>query len=292
MQPSKLNYVLAYAAEISAWLGALGGIVLLVVILNNSDALILDSTVILWSAVAAVPMGALGWLFGRVIMWMLLGHAAARIQGWPFQVGEEVWILRGKHRNRIARIYEVWAERGQVRIDIGDDAKNSAEDVIVAVAVCRMKTQYGMPRSASNRLTNPSPKPPAMTQEQSAISGKKCMKTPTRSKSDFKGYERVSMFFYVWYLALAHLIFLAIVGFSVYMFAPVAEERSRITLTFAALFVTGTCMSIVQHNILTFRCRRCGCKMTKYRDSDTHYVAFYYVCDKCRIYWRNKATGH
>ena len=207
MQPSKLNYVLAYAAEISAWLGALGGIVLLVVILNNSDALILDSTVILWSAVAAVPMGALGWLFGRVIMWMLLGHAAARIQGWPFQVGEEVWILRGKHRNRIARIYEVWAERGQVRIDIGDDAKNSAEDVIVAVAVCRMKTQYGMPRSASNRLTNPSPKPPAMTQEQSAISGKKCMKTPTRSKSDFKGYERVSMFFYVWYLALAHLIF-------------------------------------------------------------------------------------
>ena len=66
---------------------------------------------------------------------------AARLQGWPFKIGDEVCILSGKHINTITRIYEVWDERGQVRLDLGEEAKNAVDDVFCAVTVCRMKTQ-------------------------------------------------------------------------------------------------------------------------------------------------------
>ena len=178
-----------------------------------------------------------------------------------------------------------------MRLDIGDEEKNAVKDVFSIVAVCRMKTQYGMPPSTGNRLTNPITKHLAITQEQSATSDKKSKKTPTRGQSDLEGYERVSMFPYAWYLALAYPIIVVIAGYLVYMLSSAVEERTRILLTFAALFVTALSTLYVQHNILTFRCRRCGCKMTKYRDADTGFIAYYYVCDKCRIYWRNQATG-
>lgn len=48
---------------------------------------------------------------------------------------------------------------------------------------------------------------------------------------------------------------------------------------------------IYQHRIAAFKCRRCGCKMEKYRDPDTSEVTLYYACDRCRIYWENKAVS-
>jgi F420-0:gamma-glutamyl ligase-like protein len=141
MKPSFAHYVLAHTAGISAGIGALGGVALLIQILRDSDALIPDTATILWSIVAAVPMAAMGWVFGMAFIWMIVGRLAARFQGWPFQVGDEVCILSGKHINRITRIYEIWDERGQVRIDLGEEAKNAVEDVFCAVAVCRTKTQ-------------------------------------------------------------------------------------------------------------------------------------------------------
>ena len=113
----------------------------MVAVLNDASALILNPVTIAWSIVAALPMAAMGWVFGITFLWMILGPIAARIQGWPFKVGDEVFILSGKEINRVARIYEIWHERGQVRVDLGAEAKNSVEDVFCAVAVCRLKTQ-------------------------------------------------------------------------------------------------------------------------------------------------------
>ncbi len=141
MKPSLLNYLLAHTAGICAGIGALGSVALLLAMLYDSGALILDATTIVWSIVAAVPIAAMGWVFGMCFIWMIVGRFAARFQGWPYEIGEEVCILAGKHINRIARIYGIWDERGQVRVDLGDDAKNTVEDVFCAVAVCRMKTQ-------------------------------------------------------------------------------------------------------------------------------------------------------
>jgi hypothetical protein len=141
MKPSFAHYVLAHTAGISAGIGALGGVALLIQILRDADALIPDTATILWSIVAAVPMAAMGWVFGMAFIWKILGRLAARAQGWPFQIGDEDRILSGKRINTITRIYEIWDERGQVRLDLGEEAKNAAEDVFWAVAVCRTKTQ-------------------------------------------------------------------------------------------------------------------------------------------------------
>lgn len=141
MKPSFAHYVLAHTAGISAGLGTLGGVALLIQILRDTDALIPDTATILWTIVAAVPLAAMGWVFGMAFIWKILGRLAARLQGWPFQIGDEVCILAGKRIHTITRIYEVWDERGQVRLDLGEEAKNAVDDVFCAVTVCRLKTQ-------------------------------------------------------------------------------------------------------------------------------------------------------
>jgi hypothetical protein len=141
MKPSFIHYLLAHTAGISAGIGALGGVALLLQILRDADALIPDTATIMWSIIAGVPMAAMGWVFGMAFLWKILAPLAARVQGWPFQVGDEVCVLSGKDINRITRIYEIWNERGQVRLELGDEAKIAVEDVFCIVAVCRMKTQ-------------------------------------------------------------------------------------------------------------------------------------------------------
>lgn len=157
MKPSFIHYVLAHTSGISAGIGAVCGVALLIQILGEADALVSDAGTIMWSMVAAVPMAAMGWVFGMAFIWMLSGRLAARVQGWPFQVGDEVWILSGMHANTIARIYEIWDERGQVRLDLGEEAKNKVEDVYCAVAVCRTKTHKAPRPTPSTPRHDPLP---------------------------------------------------------------------------------------------------------------------------------------
>jgi hypothetical protein len=140
MKPSRLHFVIAHTFQICGVAGALAGVGLLFVSLNEAGALIPDVTIVFWSVIAAVLMAAMGWVFGVTFLWMMFGKIAARIQGWPFHVGDQVYILSGKNRNQIARIYEIWDERGQVRLELGDELKNAVEDVFCAVLVCRMKS--------------------------------------------------------------------------------------------------------------------------------------------------------
>lgn len=137
---SFIHYVLARTAGISAAIGVLGAMALLLQVLRDADALIPDTGTILWTILAAVPMAGMGWIFGMAFIWGILGRLAARVQGWPFRVGDEVCILSGKHIHTVARVYEIWEERGQVRLDLGEEAKNAVDDVFCAVAVCRTKS--------------------------------------------------------------------------------------------------------------------------------------------------------
>ena len=63
--------------------------------------------------------------------------------GWPFAVGDRVWILSGTHKNTVSTVYAVWSERGQVRVDLGTEAREKVEDVYSAVAVCRARSTEG-----------------------------------------------------------------------------------------------------------------------------------------------------
>lgn len=108
--------------------------------LHSERALIPEAGVLIWIVLAAVPAAAIGWIIGIIFIWgMMLGHVVARLQGWPFAVGDRVWILSGRHKNSVAAVYEVWSERGQVRVELGPELRDKVEDVYCAVAVCRVR---------------------------------------------------------------------------------------------------------------------------------------------------------
>ena len=90
------------------------------------------------------------------------------------------------------------------------------------------------------------------------------------------------------------LIYLAIVGVvvgGVYFLVPFEESRLRSMVTGGALLSMSFGVLIYQHLIAKFNCKRCGCGMIKYRDSDPTGVTLYYVCEGCRIYWKNRAVS-
>jgi hypothetical protein len=89
----------------------------------------------------------LAWLVGRFVAilvgWFILGplyFGQALRNGAPFRVGESVRLLAGSHTGRVVRIYDVWAERSQVRVELGELARNRVEDVFSHVEVCREAT--------------------------------------------------------------------------------------------------------------------------------------------------------
>lgn len=153
MKPAFHHYLLAHTATFSIVIGIVGAIGIMLYTLHDEGALMGEWPVIGWILLAAIPVAGIGYVVGIAFIWMILGGLAARIQGWPFTEGDEVVILAGKDRGRVTKIYEVWEPRGQVRLELGDHAKESFEDVYCAVAVTRTKNTEQA--HGEQRLTRP-----------------------------------------------------------------------------------------------------------------------------------------
>ena len=141
MEPSpSYRYVLAHTADISIGLGAVGALGIMLAALHSLGVLIPQFGVVIWVLLASLLAAAIGFVVGLFFIWhMVLGPVAAQLQGWPFTAGETVRILSGPHKDTITTVYEVWSDRGQVRVDLGREAKERVEDVYCAVAVCRAR---------------------------------------------------------------------------------------------------------------------------------------------------------
>jgi hypothetical protein len=82
----------------------------------------------------------LGWYVAILVGWFVLGplyYGQALRNGAPFRVGESVRLLTGPHAGRVVRVYEIWAERNEIRVDLGEQARDRVEDVYAYVQVCR-----------------------------------------------------------------------------------------------------------------------------------------------------------
>lgn len=120
-------------------LGVIVAIILMFLVLQEEDILVADLGTWVWILITSVLAGLIGLILGCIFIWGVLARFAARIQGWPFKVGDEVVILTGRHKNTVTRIYEIWDERGQVRVDLGEELKISVKDVFCGVEVCRSR---------------------------------------------------------------------------------------------------------------------------------------------------------
>lgn len=131
------HYFLAHTFSFSVVIGIAGSIGALLSTLHEEGLLMGEWPVIGWILLAAIPVAGIGYIFGCVFVWMVLGSIVGKIQGWPFTVGDEVVILTGENKGVVAKIYEVWADCGQVRVELGDEAKASVTDVYCSVTVAR-----------------------------------------------------------------------------------------------------------------------------------------------------------
>ena len=86
--------------------------------------------------IGAAGSAALCWAFFSVI-WRI----CAKLNGAPFHEGDMVRILTGPHRDRVCRIYALWSERGQVRVDLGESAAKDVTDVFSYVEICRLRSE-------------------------------------------------------------------------------------------------------------------------------------------------------
>src|SRR5688572_851606 len=78
---------------------------------------------VVWCAFLIVVSGLLGLLASLVASAVFLPplyQVRGLLNGAPYAVGDHVRVLVGPHRGRVARVYEVWADRAQVRVELGD----------------------------------------------------------------------------------------------------------------------------------------------------------------------------
>lgn len=137
MRPSSFNYALAHTFGISAAVGIICVLVWLFTAMMPLQSLVTDWSAALWAVLAMISAVGLGGILGLLLIGPIAFRIAAAIQGAPFRVGDNVWILVGKHKGTLTRVYKVWNDRGQVRVELGADANEAVTDVFCVVAVCR-----------------------------------------------------------------------------------------------------------------------------------------------------------
>jgi hypothetical protein len=84
-----------------------------------------------------VAAGGAAFVVSVFVLWPFAGRLVGRFNGAPFEVGEVVCILVGSNRDRTVRVYAVWSERGQVRVELGDTEKATITDVFGYWEICR-----------------------------------------------------------------------------------------------------------------------------------------------------------
>ncbi len=162
VKPPFYRYILAHTAGISGGIGIIGALALMLAELQSQGALVPDPWVLFWIALAAIPTAAIGFIVGIVFLWgFVLGRVAAWLQGWPFAVGDRVWILSGEHKDTLTTVYAVCEEIGLVHVDLGPELKNKGEDFICGMAVCRARNTEpdGPPHRSQTILPHHATKP-------------------------------------------------------------------------------------------------------------------------------------
>ncbi len=97
--------------------------------------------VVLFAGILALAW-VTGWLAAIIPCWFIFGpiyFGQARDNGAPYRIGDQVRVLvTGRHRGQVARVRDVWECRGQVRLDLGEEAAKRWEDVFSDYEVYRI----------------------------------------------------------------------------------------------------------------------------------------------------------
>lgn len=90
-----------------------------------------------WSVLAALIALPFGCIFGAILLGPFFYVVASKINGSPFREGDLVHVLCGPYRDRVGLVYELWPSRKQLRVQVGDQAKEGVTDVFSYHEICR-----------------------------------------------------------------------------------------------------------------------------------------------------------
>jgi hypothetical protein len=91
--------------------------------------------------------------------WVPIYELRVRLHGAPFKTGDHVRIVRGEHRGKVVAVRDVWADRHELRVDLGEGNRADYSDVFSFLKVRRVpESEQGAPpnsRPRSPLLTSP-----------------------------------------------------------------------------------------------------------------------------------------
>ena len=72
---------------------------------------------------------------------LILAYIVSKLNGAPFRKGDIVQILVREHAGKTVTVYEEWKDRKQVRVDLGERAKNELKDIFSFIEIRRIKSE-------------------------------------------------------------------------------------------------------------------------------------------------------
>jgi hypothetical protein len=141
MRPSAVQLFVAHdgPGRVLRTLGACSA----VVVASRSCAASLEFgqlDLLLWCGAVLVLAFLAGWVIAFLASWPIVGplyYSQGLKNGAPYQNGDSVLILVGAHRHRVVTVYDVWSERDQVRVQLGEREHEDVTDVYSFIEVCR-----------------------------------------------------------------------------------------------------------------------------------------------------------
>ncbi len=87
--------------------------------------------------IAALCAATGGFVYSYIPLFILM-RFIMKLNGAPFHIGDRVQILTGSHRGKIESVYEIWKDHKEVRLDLGQQAKNEVKDVFSFLQIRRI----------------------------------------------------------------------------------------------------------------------------------------------------------
>lgn len=145
MKPGMLNKICAHPEMVSWAIGAcvLNAVFLFAISEEAPLPVILsDWQTTLFLVLALIPPSLLGFFAGMFTAWPFIRVLCSRINGAPLKAGDQVMILAGRDKGRLAEVYEITKGQGGwdlARLDLGRERKTRFTDIFEVYSLLKIK---------------------------------------------------------------------------------------------------------------------------------------------------------
>ena len=165
MAPGPLNKICAHPIIVSWVLGAcvLNTIVVASIFRGASlSAIFSDWQTTLFLVWILVPTTLLGYFLGMFTCWPLIRVICSRYNAAPLKAGDQVMILSGPQKGKIAVVYEITSGQGGwdlARLDLGQERNKKFTDIFEEYSLLKLKGEQDSVANGSQSIPSETSRP-------------------------------------------------------------------------------------------------------------------------------------